>query len=75
MKKISPSGEGLTGEGLSVEVNDSLLWYQIKVGDALSKQSVDAAAGLSAAVIEARLQTFGENRLAEKPPFSVACIF
>lgn len=70
MKKISPSGEGLTGEGLSVEVNDSLLWYQIKAGDALSKQSVDAAAGLSAAVVEARLQAFGENRLAEKPPRS-----
>lgn len=65
VKKNGPSGEGST-----VDVKGSLIWYQFKTDEALKRQAVEVAIGLSANAVETRLQEFGENRLAEKPPRS-----
>jgi len=52
----------------AVAAEQATAWHAVSARDALRLQGVDISSGLDADEVEARRQTFGRNRLAEKPP-------
>jgi Ca2+-transporting ATPase len=52
----------------AADANRATAWQTVTARDALRLQRVDPGSGLDEDEVQARRQTFGRNRLAEKPP-------
>ena len=59
-RRDSPAG--------AADAEQVITWHTVPARDALQLQGVDRNTGLGESEVEARRQTFGRNRLAEKPP-------